>query len=46
MVDTEEVYVRNLFKKHNGREFYKGFYSAGKKIYQEDGEVVNVDFLG
>ena len=44
MVNTEEVYVRNLLKKHNGREFYKGYYSVGKKIYQDEGEVVNEGF--
>lgn len=44
MVDIEEVYVRDLFKKHNGKELYKGFYSVGKKIYQDDGEVVNEGF--
>ena len=41
MVDLEEVYVRDLFKKHNGKELYKGFYTVGKKIYQDDGEIIN-----
>jgi hypothetical protein len=44
MVDIDEVYVRDLYKKHKGRELYKGFYSIGKKIYQDDGEVVNEGF--
>ena len=44
MTDTEEVYVRDLYKKHKGKELYKGFYSIGKKIYQDDGEIVNVGF--
>jgi hypothetical protein len=44
MVDMEEVYVRDLYKKHKGKELYKGFYSIGKKIYQDDGEVVNEGF--
>lgn len=44
MVDTEEVYVRDLYKKHKGKELYKGFYSIGKKIYQDDGEVINKGF--
>jgi hypothetical protein len=44
MVDIEEVYVRDLYKKHKGKELYKGFYSIGKKIYQDDGEVVNEGF--
>ena len=44
MTDIEEVYIRDLFKKHNGKELYKGFYSIGKKIYQDDGEVVNEGF--
>ena len=44
MVDIEEVYVRDLFKKHNSNELYKGFYSIGKKIYQDDGEVFNPGF--
>ena len=44
MVDIEEVYVRDLYKKHKGRELYKRFYSIGKKIYQDNGEVVNKGF--
>jgi hypothetical protein len=44
VVDIEEVYVRDLYKKHKGNELYKGFYSIGKKIYQDDGEVVNEGF--
>jgi hypothetical protein len=44
MADIEEVYVRDLFKKHSGYELYKGFYSLGKKIYQDDGEIVNEGF--
>lgn len=45
MVDIEEAYVRDLYKKHKGKELYKGFYSIGKKIYQDDGEVVNEGFV-
>lgn len=41
MVDIEEVYVRDEYKKHKGKELYKGFYAIGKKTYQDDGEVVN-----
>lgn len=44
MVDIEEVYVRDLYKKHNGKGIFKGFYSIGKKIHQDDGEVVNEGF--
>lgn len=44
MVDIKEVYVRDLYKKHKGNELYKGFYSVGKKAYQDDGEVVNEGF--
>jgi len=44
MTDIEEVYVRDLYKKHKGKELYKGFYSIGKKIYQDDGEVLNEGF--
>jgi len=44
MTDIEEVYVRDLYKKHKSRDFYKGFYSIGKKIYQDDGEVMNEGF--
>ncbi len=44
MVNTEEVSVRNLLKKNNGRELYKGYYSVGKKIYQDEGEVANEGF--
>ena len=32
MVDIEEVYVRDLYKKHKGSELYKGFYSIGKDL--------------
>jgi hypothetical protein len=44
MVDIEDVYVKDLYKKHKGKELYKGFYSIRKKIYQDDGEVVNEGF--
>lgn len=44
MVDIEEVYVWDLYKKHQGKEHYKGFYYIEKKIYQDDGEVVNEGF--
>ncbi len=44
MTDIEEVYVRDLYKKHKGNELYKGFYSIGEKIYQDDGEVVDEGF--
>lgn len=44
MVDIEEVYVRDLYKKHKCKELYKGFYSIGKKINQDDGKVVNEGF--
>ena len=44
MVDTEEDCVRDLYKKHKGRELYKWFYSIGKKIYQDDGEILNEGF--
>ena len=44
MVDTEEIYVRDPHKEHKENELYKGFYSIGKKIYQDDGEIVNEGF--
>ena len=44
MTDIEEVYIKDLYKKHKGKELYKGFYSIGKKIYQDDGEIVNEGF--
>ena len=44
MVDVEEVYVRDLYKEHKGNELYKGFYSIGKKIHQDDGEIINEGF--
>ena len=40
MVDIEEVFVTDLYKKHNGKEYYKGFFTIGKRIYQDDGEIV------
>ena len=44
MTDSEEVYVRDLFKKYKGRPEYKGLFSIGKKIYQDDGEIYNEGF--
>jgi hypothetical protein len=44
MVDIEEVYVRDFYKKSRGKELHKGFYSIRKKIYQDVGEVVNEGF--
>lgn len=44
MADSEEVYVRDLFKKYKERPEYKGLFSIGKKIYQDDGEVYNEGF--
>ncbi len=44
MADIEEVYIRNLFKKYNKRPEYKGLYSIGKKIYQDNGEIYNEGF--
>ncbi len=32
MVDNEEIYVRDLYEKHNKREEYKGLYSVDKKV--------------
>ena len=39
MVDIVEIYVKDLYEKHNKREEYKGLYSIGKKVYEDDGEV-------
>lgn len=44
MTDSEEVYVRDLFKKYKERTEYKGLYSIGKKIYQDNGEIYNQGF--
>lgn len=41
MVDIEEVFVTDLYKKHKGKELYKGFNIVGKRIYQDDGEIVS-----
>jgi hypothetical protein len=41
MGDIEEVYVGDLYKKHNGKELYNGFYTVGKNGYQDNGEVAN-----
>ena len=41
MVYIEKVYVTDLFKKHNGKALYNGFYSMGKEVYQDDNEVTN-----
>ena len=44
VVDIEEIYVRDLSEKHNGRPEYKGLYSIGKKIHQDNGEIYNEGF--
>ena len=44
MTDLEEVYVRGLFKKYKGRPEYKGPFSIGKKIHQDNGEIYNEGF--
>ncbi len=44
MVDIEEVYVRDLYEKHNKRKEYKGLYSIGKKVYRDNGEIDNEGF--
>lgn len=44
MTDIEEIYIKDLYKKHKDKELYKGFYSIGRKIYQDDGEIVNKGF--
>jgi hypothetical protein len=44
MVDIEEIYIRDLYEKHNKREEYKGLYSVGKKVYRDDGEIDNDGF--
>lgn len=41
MADIEEVYVQDLYKKHKGKEIFKGFYTVGKKTYRNDGQVIN-----
>jgi hypothetical protein len=40
LVDKVEVFVTDLYKKHKGKELYKGFYTVGKRIYQDDGQIV------
>lgn len=40
MIDSEEFFVTDLYKKHKGKELYNGFYVVGKRIYQDDGEIV------
>jgi len=40
MVEKEEVFVTDLYKKHNGKEIFKGFYTVGKRIYRDDGKIV------
>ena len=44
MTDIEDVYVRDWSKKYKGRPEYKGLYSIGKKIHQDDGEIYNEGF--
>jgi hypothetical protein len=40
-LDIEEVFVTDLYKKHERKEIFKGFYTVGKLTYQDDGEVVS-----
>jgi hypothetical protein len=40
LVDTIEVDVTNLSKKHPGKPAYEGFHSLTKHIYHDNGEVV------
>ncbi len=44
MADIEEVYVRDLYKSIGLKNPIGGFYFLDKKIYQDDGEVVNEGF--
>lgn len=44
MVEIQEVYVCNVYKKHNSKEIFKGYYSIGKKIHQDDGKATNEAF--
>lgn len=44
MTDIEEIYVSDLYKKHNGKEIFKGFCSIEKKTYQDNCEIVNEGF--
>jgi len=41
LVDIEEFYVRDLYKKHKGKEYYKVFYTVRKKIYKDEADVMN-----
>jgi hypothetical protein len=41
MVGIEEVFVTDLYKKHNGKEYYKDFYTVGKRTYQDDGDIIS-----
>jgi hypothetical protein len=40
MIDVEEVFVTDLYKKHTDKVIFKNFYTVGKHIYQDDGEIV------
>ena len=41
MADKEKVSLPDLFKKHKGKELYNGFYTVGKRIYQDDSEIIS-----
>lgn len=44
MVDSIEVDVTNLSKKHPGKPAYTDFYSLATHTYQDDGEIVTESF--
>ena len=40
MEKREEVFVTDLYKKHKGKELFKGFYTVGKRTDQDDGKII------
>jgi hypothetical protein len=42
LLNIQEAYVKDLYKKHKGKEYYKVFYTVRKKIYKDESNVINV----
>ena len=39
------MYIKDLYKINDGTELYNGFYSMGKKVYHDDGDLINQGFV-
>ena len=44
MVDTVEVTVTDLEKKHKGKSGYENMYSVARHVYMDDGKIDTIGF--